>query len=196
MKKLLVSLRLRNMEGEQLKVNDLRGNPIEIGAVIAWRVRDTAQATFDVDDYERYTHVQSEMALREVAGSHPYEAVAAGELSLRGNFQEVSRLLTETLREHVEVAGVEVDDARITHLAYAPEIATAMLRRQQAEAVVHARERMVEGALGMIESALVRMQSERIGDLDPAQRAQLVINMMTVLLSESAATPVIQLARD
>jgi regulator of protease activity HflC (stomatin/prohibitin superfamily) len=156
-------------------------------------VRDTAQATFDVDDYEQYIHIQSEMALREVAGSHPYEAVATGELSLRGNFTDVSRLLTETLREHVDVAGVEVDDARITHLAYAPEIATAMLRRQQAEAVVHARERMVEGALGMIEGALQRMQIDRIGDLDAQHRANLVINMMTVLLSESAAQPVIQL---
>jgi regulator of protease activity HflC (stomatin/prohibitin superfamily) len=188
-----ISLRVRNFTTPTLKVNDLRGNPIEIGAVVAWRVRDTAQATFDVDDYEQYIHIQSEMALREVAGSHPYEAVATGELSLRGNFTDVSRLLTETLREHVDVAGVEVDDARITHLAYAPEIATAMLRRQQAEAVVHARERMVEGALGMIEGALQRMQIDRIGDLDAQHRANLVINMMTVLLSESAAQPVIQL---
>lgn len=188
-----ISLRVRNFTTPTMKVNDLRGNPIEIGAVIAWRVRDTAQATFDVDDYEQYTHIQSEMAVREVAGSHPYEAVADGELSLRGNFTEVSRLLTQTLREHVEVAGVEVDDARITHLAYAPEIATAMLRRQQADAVVQARERMVEGAIGMIEGALARMQIDKIGELDPHQRASLVINMMTVLLSESAAQPVIQL---
>jgi regulator of protease activity HflC (stomatin/prohibitin superfamily) len=188
-----ISLRVRNFTTPTMKVNDLRGNPIEIGAVVAWRVRDTAQATFDVDDYEQYTHIQSEMAVREVAGSHPYEAVDTNELSLRGNFAEVSRLLTQTLREHVEVAGVEVDDARITHLAYAPEIATAMLRRQQAEAVVHARERMVEGALGMIEGALARMQIDRIGELDAHHRASLVINMMTVLLSESAAQPVIQL---
>jgi regulator of protease activity HflC (stomatin/prohibitin superfamily) len=188
-----ISLRVRNFTTPTMKVNDLRGNPIEIGAVVSWRVRDTAQATFDVDDYEQYTHIQSEMALREVAGSHPYEATHSGELSLRGNFAEVSKLLTETLRDHVEVAGVEVDDARLTHLAYAPEIATAMLRRQQAEAVVHARERMVDGALGMIESALSRMQNDKIGNLDPQQRANLVINMMTVLLSESAAQPVIQL---
>jgi regulator of protease activity HflC (stomatin/prohibitin superfamily) len=188
-----ISLRVRNFTTPTLKVNDLRGNPIEIGAVVSWRVRDTAQATFDVDDYEHYTNIQSEMALREVAGSHPYEATGTGELSLRGNFAEVSKLLTETLRDHLEVAGVEVDDARLTHLAYAPEIATAMLRRQQAEAVVHARERMVDGALGMIESALSRMQNEKIGSLDPQQRANLVINMMTVLLSESAAQPVIQL---
>ncbi len=188
-----ISLRVRNFTTPTLKVNDLRGNPIEIGAVVSWRVRDTAQATFDVDDYEHYTHIQSEMSLREVAGSHPYEAVGSGELSLRGNFAEVSKLLTETLRDHLEVAGVEVDDARLTHLAYAPEIATAMLRRQQADAVVQARERMVEGAIGMIESALSRMQADRIGELDPQQRANLVINMMTVLLSESAAQPVIQL---
>ena len=188
-----ISLRVRNFTTPTMKVNDLRGNPIEIGAVIGWRVRDTAQASFDVDDYEQYTHIQSEMAVREVAGSHPYEATTTGELSLRGNFSEVSRLLTQTLREHVDVAGVEVDDARITHLAYAPEIATVMLRRQQADAVVQARERMVEGALGMIEGTLARMQTARIGELDAAQRANLVINMMTVLLSESAAQPVIQL---
>jgi regulator of protease activity HflC (stomatin/prohibitin superfamily) len=188
-----ISLRVRNFTTPTMKVNDLRGNPIEIGAVVSWRVSDTAQATFDVDDYEQYTHIQSEMAVREVAGSHPYEAVDGSELSLRGNFAEVSRLLTQTLRHHVDVAGVEVDDARITHLAYAPEIATAMLRRQQAEAVVQARERMVEGAIGMIEGALSRMQIDKIGELDAAQRANLVINMMTVLLSESAAQPVIQL---
>lgn len=188
-----ISLRVRNFTTPTLKVNDRRGNPIEIGAVITWRVRDTAQATFDVDDYETYTHIQSEMALREVAGSHPYESQEPGEVSLRGHFADVSKLLTASLRDHVSVAGVEIDDARITHLAYAPEIATAMLRRQQAEAVVHARERMVEGAIGMIEGTLARMQADRIGELDAEQRANLVINMMTVLLSESAAQPVIQL---
>lgn len=188
-----LSLRVRNFTTPTLKVNDRRGNPIEIGAVITWRVRDTGQAVFDVDDYESYTHIQSEMAIREVAGSHPYESQEPGEVSLRGHFADVSKLLTASLREHVAVAGVEIDDARITHLAYAPEIATAMLRRQQAEAVVHARERMVEGAIGMIEGTLARMQSDRIGELDAQQRANLVINMMTVLLSETAATPVIQL---
>lgn len=188
-----LSLRVRNFTTPTLKVNDRRGNPIEIGAVITWRVRDTAQAVFDVDDYESYTHIQSEMAIREVAGSHPYESQEPGEVSLRGHFTDVSKLLTASLRDHVSVSGVEIDDARITHLAYAPEIATAMLRRQQAEAVVHARERMVEGAIGMIEGTLARMRSERIGELDAQQRAHLVINMMTVLLSESAAQPVIQL---
>jgi regulator of protease activity HflC (stomatin/prohibitin superfamily) len=188
-----VSLRVRNFATPTLKVNDQRGNPIEIAAVITWHVRDTGQATFDVDNFESYTHVQSEMAIREVAGSHPYESQAPGEVSLRSHFTDISKLLAATLREHLEVAGVEVDDARITHLAYAPEIAHVMLRRQQAEAVVHARERMVEGALGMISSALARMEREHIGTLGAGERAQLVINMMTVLLSDSGAQPVIQL---
>ncbi|MBS0394664.1 MAG: SPFH domain-containing protein [Proteobacteria bacterium] len=188
-----LSLRVRNFATPTLKVNDQRGNPIEIAAVITWYVGDTGQAVFDVDQFESYVHIQSEMALREVAGSHPYESLSPGEVSLRGHFADISRKLTATLRQHLEVAGVEVDDARITHLAYAPEIAHVMLRRQQAEAVVHARERMVEGALGMISGALGRMEAEHIGALAPAERAQLVINMMTVLLSESPAAPVIQL---
>ena len=188
-----VSLRVRNFATPTLKVNDQRGNPIEIAAVITWRVSETGQAIFDVDSFESYTQIQSEMALREVAGSHPYESLTPGAVSLRSHFTDISKLLTATLREHLAVAGVEVDDARITHLAYAPEIAHVMLRRQQAEAVVHARERMVEGALGMISGALARMESEHIGALAPSERANLVINMMTVLLSESPAQPVIQL---
>lgn len=188
-----VSLRVRNFATPTLKVNDQRGNPIEIAAVITWYVEDTGQAIFDVDSFESYTQIQSEMALREVAGTHPYESLTPGEVSLRSHFTDISKLLTQTLREHLAVAGVEVDDARITHLAYAPEIAHVMLRRQQAEAVVHARERMVEGALGMISGALGRMESEHIGRLAEAERAALVINMMTVLLSESPAQPVIQL---
>jgi regulator of protease activity HflC (stomatin/prohibitin superfamily) len=134
-----LSLRVRNFATPTLKVNDQRGNPIEIAAVITWHVHDTGQAVFDVDSFESYTQVQSEMALREVAGSHPYESLAPGEVSLRSHFTDISKLLTATLRQHLAVAGVEVDDARITHLAYAPEIAHVMLRRQQAEAVVHAR---------------------------------------------------------
>jgi regulator of protease activity HflC (stomatin/prohibitin superfamily) len=189
-----VSLRVRNFATPTLKVNDQRGNPIEIAAVITWYVHDTGQAIFDVDSFESYTQIQSEMALREVAGSHPYESQAPGEVSLRSHFGDISKLLTATLRQHLAVAGVEVDDARITHLAYAPEIAHVMLRRQQAEAVVHARERMVEGALGMISGALARMESDHIGALAPSERATLVINMMTVLLSESPAQPVIQLS--
>ena len=189
-----VSLRVRNFATPTLKVNDQRGNPIEIAAVITWFVRDTGQAIFDVDSFESYTQIQSEMALREVAGSHPYESLTPGAVSLRSNFADISKLLTATLRQHLEVAGVEIDDARITHLAYAPEIAHVMLRRQQAEAIVHARERMVEGALGMISAALARMEAEHIGALQPTERANLVINMMTVLVSESPAQPVIQLA--
>jgi len=188
-----VSLRVRNFATPTLKVNDQRGNPIEIAAVITWYVSDTGQAIFDVDNFESYAQIQSEMALREVAGSHPYESQAPGEVSLRSHFGDISKLLTATLRQHLAVAGVEVDDARITHLAYAAEIAHVMLRRQQAEAIVHARERMVEGALGMISGALARMESDHIGALAPAERATLVINMMTVLLSESPAQPVIQL---
>ncbi len=189
-----VSLRVRNFATPTLKVNDQRGNPIEIAAVITWHVHDTGQAVFDVDSFESYTQIQSEMALREVAGSHPYESQAPGEVSLRSHFADISKLLTATLRQHLAVAGVEVDDARITHLAYAAEIAHVMLRRQQAEAIVHARERMVDGALGMISGALARMESDHIGALAPAERATLVINMMTVLLSESPAQPVIQLS--
>jgi len=189
-----VSLRVRNFATPTLKVNDQRGNPIEIAAVITWYVNDTGQAIFDVDNFESYAQIQSEMALREVAGSHPYESQKPGEVSLRSHFADISKLLTATLREHLAVAGVEVDDARITHLAYAAEIAHVMLRRQQAEAVVHARERMVEGALGMISGALARMEADHIGALAPAERASLVINMMTVLLSESPAQPVIQLS--
>ena len=145
-----VSLRVRNFNTPTLKVNDKEGNPIEVAAVITWRVADTAQAVFDVEDFEDYTHVQSEMGLREVASSHAYDG-HGGEITLRGNFDRVAELLIATLQRHMDVAGVMVVEAKITHLAYASEIASAMLRRQAADAVVQARERMVEGAIGMVE---------------------------------------------
>ncbi len=190
-KRVRVSLRVRNFNTPTMKVNDKLGNPIEVGAVITWRVEDTAQAVFDVEDYQQYIEVQSEMGLREVASSHAYDAGDRDELTLRGNFKSISELLAATLQHHVDIAGIVIMEAKLTHLAYAPEIASVMLRRQQAEAVVQARERMVDGAIGMVRLALERMTSEDIATFDPAQRAALVTNMMTVLLSESGAQPVI-----
>ena len=188
-----VSLRVRNFNTPTLKVNDKLGNPIEVAAVVTWRVEDTAQAVFDVEDYERYTHVQSEMALREVVSAYAYDGDDR-DVTLRGNFRRVSELLTETVQSHVGVAGIVVIEAKLTHLAYAPEIAGVMLRRQQAAAVVEAREKMVEGAIGMVKLALERMASDDIATFTSDQRAALVTNMMTVLLSESGAQPVIQMA--
>ena len=189
-----VSLRVRNFNTPTLEVNDRLGNPIEVAAVVTWRVDDTAQAVFDVEDYERYTHVQSEMALREVASAHAYDG-ADREVTLRGNFGRISELLTETVQDHVRVAGIVVMEAKLTHLAYSPEIAGVMLRRQQAAAVVEAREKMVEGAIGMVKLAPERMTSKDITTFTAGQRAALVTNMMTVLVSESGAQPVIQMAR-
>jgi regulator of protease activity HflC (stomatin/prohibitin superfamily) len=194
-KRTRVSLRVHNFNTPTMKVNDKQGNPIEVGAVITWRVEDTAQAVFDVEDYQQYIEVQSEMGLREVASSHAYDGSGRDELTLRGNFKELSEILAETLQGHVDIAGIVIMEAKLTHLAYAPEIASVMLRRQQAEAVVQARERMVEGAIGMVRLALERMTSEDIATFDPAQRAALVNNMMTVLLSEVGAQPVITMSK-
>jgi len=184
-----------------LKVNDSRGSPIEIAAVIAWRVQDTARATFDVESYAHYLQVQSESAVRQVTSSHPYDnsdGDATHRMSLQKDLDSISRLLGESIQSHVEVAGIVIEEAKIAHLAYAPEIANAMLRRQQAEAVVMARQTLVNGAVGMVEGALKSLEDKKIVTLTPEQRAALVTNMMTVLLSESAATPVIQMtqARD
>jgi regulator of protease activity HflC (stomatin/prohibitin superfamily) len=187
-----ISLRVQNFVTPTLKVNDKLGNPIDIGAVVTWRVHDTARAVFDVEHYESYIHAQSDMGLREVAGSHAYDAATDDVgLTLRGNFQAISQLLTETLQDHVDVAGVVILEAKISHLAYAAEIAGVMLRRQQAEAVVQAREKMVEGAIGMVKMALDRMESQRIAQFTPDQKAALVTSMMTVLLSETGAQPVV-----
>lgn len=186
-----VTLRVRNFTTPTLKVNDRGGSPIEVAAVITWRVDDTARAVFDIEDYETYAHMQSEMGLREVAGTHVYDG-GPDEVSLRGSFEAIGRLLAETVQRHVGVAGIEVMEAKLTHLAYAPEIASVMLRRQQADAVVQARERLVEGVVGMTKQALDRIASERIAVLSDTERAALLTSLMTVLLSESGAQPVVQ----
>ncbi len=186
-----LSLRVRNFTTPTLKVNDKVGNPIDVAAVVVWLIRDTAQAVYDVDDFETYIKTQCEMALRDVVSTHPYDATKDEHVSLRGNTAAVSDLLKESLQRSVNVAGIEMLEMRITHLAYAPEIASIMLRRQQAEALIQAREKMVDGAIGMVKMALDRFQSEGITDMTSAQKATLVSNMMLVLLSDEGAQPVI-----
>lgn len=190
-KKLKISLRTRNFNGEKLKVNDKRGNPIEIAAVVVWRVRDTAQAMFDVDNYENYVVVQSESALRHVATSYAYDDAEHNELTLRAGGDEVSAALSRELQERLGRAGVEVEEARLTHLAYAPEIAQAMLRRQQAEAVIAARQKIVQGAVSMVEMALNELSSKKVVNLDEERKAAMVSNLLVVLCGESEAHPVI-----
>lgn len=191
-----VSLRINNWNTPVLKVNDERGSPIEIAAVIAWRVQDTARAVFDVESTLNYLQIQSESAVRQVASSHAYDAAEGGQRkSLRTDLDAIAALLRDSIQQHVEVAGIVIEEAKIAHLAYAPEIANAMLRRQQAEAVVQARQKLVDGAVGMVEVALKNLEDKKIVTLSPDQRAVLVTNMMTVLLSESGAQPVIQMAQ-
>lgn len=191
-----VSLRINNWNTPVLKVNDERGSPIEIAAVIAWRVQDTARAVFDVESTFNYLQIQSESAVRQVASSHAYDAAEGGQRkSLRTDLDAIAALLRDSIQQHVEVAGIVIEEAKIAHLAYAPEIANAMLRRQQAEAVVQARQKLVDGAVGMVEVALKNLEDKKIVTLTPDQRAVLVTNMMTVLLSESGAQPVIQMAQ-
>jgi regulator of protease activity HflC (stomatin/prohibitin superfamily) len=187
-------LRVRNFTTPTLKVNDKVGNPIDVAAVVVWVVRDTAQAAFDVDDFDFYIKTQCEMALRDVVSNHPYDATHDDHVSLRGNTVAISDLLKESLQRSVEVAGLEILQMRITHLAYAPEIASIMLRRQQAVALIQAREKMVDGAIGMVKMALDRFRSENITEMDASQRAVLVSNMMMVLLSDEGAQPVIPAA--
>ncbi|ACB75520.1 SPFH domain-containing protein [Opitutus terrae] len=189
--KLKISLRTRNFNGEKLKVNDKRGNPIEIAAVVVWRVRDTAQAMFDVDNYENYVVVQSESAVRHVATSYAYDDAEHNELTLRAGGEEVSAALLRELQERLSRAGVEVQEARLTHLAYAPEIAQAMLRRQQAEAVIAARQKIVQGAVSMVEMALNELSSKKVVALDEERKAAMVSNLLVVLCGESEAHPVI-----
>jgi regulator of protease activity HflC (stomatin/prohibitin superfamily) len=189
-----LSLRVRNFTTPTLKVNDKVGNPIDVAAVVVWLIRDTAQAVFDVDDFETYIKTQCEMALRDVVSTHPYDEKKDEHVSLRGNTGAVSDLLKESLQRSVNVAGIEILEMRITHLAYAPEIASIMLRRQQAEALIQAREKMVDGAIGMVRMALDRFQTEGITDMTSAQKATLVSNMMLVLLSDEGAQPVIPAA--
>lgn len=190
-KRLKISLRARNLNGEKLKVNDKRGNPIEIAAVVVWRVRDTAQAMFDVDAYENYVKIQSESAVRHVASSYAYDEGDVNELTLRGGADEVAAALTTELQARLDKAGVQVDEARLTHLAYAPEIAQAMLRRQQAEAVIAARQKIVHGAVSMVEMALNELSAKRVVALDEERKAAMVSNLLVVLCGESEAHPVI-----
>jgi hypothetical protein len=195
-----LSLRANNLTTQVLKVNDGRGNPIEIGAVLVWRVHDTARAAFEVEDYGEYVRLQSESALREVASRHAYEnadeTLMGGRVrTLRGDAERISESLRSAIQEHVHVAGIAVDEARIAHLAYAPEIAHAMLRRQQAEAVVAARRRIVEGAVGMVEMALSDLNDKSVVSFSPEQRVALVTNLMTVLVGEGQPQPVLQMSQ-
>jgi regulator of protease activity HflC (stomatin/prohibitin superfamily) len=186
-----ISLRSRNFEGSKLKVNDKKGNPIEIAAVVVWRVEDTAQACFDVDDFESYVRTQSESAVRHLANSYAYDHGEENEITLRSSFDEVSAALRAELQERLAKAGVHVEEARITHLAYAPEIAQAMLRRQQAEAVIAARTKIVHGAVSMVQMALNELSEKNVVHLDEERKASMVSNLLVVLCGESEAHPVI-----
>jgi regulator of protease activity HflC (stomatin/prohibitin superfamily) len=186
-----VSLRVRNFETTKLKVNDAHANPVEIGAIVVWKVIDTVEALFEVDDYEKYVHMQSEAALRTLASSYPYDAHRPGEVSLSTHTAEISKGLSEALHERFAKAGVEVIESRISHLAYAQEIAAAMLQRQQASAVVAARQTIVDGAVGMVESALAQLSERDIVEFDGDRRAAMVSNLLVVLCSDRAAQPVI-----
>jgi regulator of protease activity HflC (stomatin/prohibitin superfamily) len=186
-----VSLRAHNLKGETLKVNDVRGSPIEISAVVVWRVVNTAKAVFDVEDYAGFVTVQSEAALRHLAMSYPYDTFEGDTFSLRGSVDEVSAALKKELQERALRAGVLVEEARISHLAYAPEIAGAMLQRQQAEAVVAARQRIVDGAVGMVEMALEKLQAHQTVQLDEERKAAMVSNLLVVLCGDRAAHPVV-----
>ena len=190
--KFTVSRRIRNFEIEKLKVNDKRGNPIEIAAVVVWRVVDTAHALFDVDHYEHYVKIQSDAALRHLANCYPYDhGEEESEITLRSGMDEVALVLKKELQERLEKAGVQVDETRLTHLAYAPEIANAMLRRQQAEAIIAARRKIVHGAVCMVEMALEDLKSKNVVDLDEERKAAMVSNLLVVLCGEAEAQPVI-----
>jgi len=186
-----ISLRVRNFESGKLKVNDHDGNPIEIAAVVVWRVVETAEALFHVDDYEHFVHVQSESALRILATSYPYDAHVDGQMSLRMSANEISQRLRDEIQERLAKAGVEVIEARISHLAYAPEIANAMLRRQQASAIIAARQKIVEGAVGMVEMALEQLSSKQVVHLDEERKASMVSNLLVVLCGDRDAQPVV-----
>ncbi|MFG2390916.1 SPFH domain-containing protein [Streptomyces lavendulae] len=186
-----ISTRVRNHETAVLKVNDAYGNPIELAAVVVWRVSETARAVFEVEDFTEFVETQTETAVRHIAIEYPYDAHDEGGLSLRGNAEEITEKLSAELSTRVQTAGVEIIESRFTHLAYAPEIASAMLQRQQAGAVVAARKQIVEGAVGMVELALTRLAEEEIVDLDPERKASMVSNLMVVLCGDRAAQPVI-----
>jgi regulator of protease activity HflC (stomatin/prohibitin superfamily) len=193
MNKTKVSLRLRNFNSEKLKVNDKRGNPIEIAAAVVWRVSDTARAVLDIDHYEQYVPIQAEAALRRLANEYAYDHIddADSSLTLRAGGDEIISKLKRELQERFEKAGLRVEDARLTHLAYAPEIAGAMLRRQQAEAVISARKQIVQGAVSMVEMALQGLTERGVVELDTERRAAMVSNLLVVLCAETEAQPVI-----
>lgn len=186
-----VSLRIRNFESSKLKVNDQDGNPIEIAAVVVWRVVDTAEAIFMVDDYEHFLHVQAESALRNLATRYPYDSHAEGQMSLRMSVIEIAHQLRDEIQERLQTAGCNVIEARITHLAYAAEIASAMLRRQQANAIIAARQKIVEGAVGMVEMALDMLSAKNVVTLDEERKASMVSNLLVVLCSDRDAQPIV-----
>jgi regulator of protease activity HflC (stomatin/prohibitin superfamily) len=186
-----ISLRTRNFESSKLKVNDLDGSPIEIAAVVVWQVVDSAEAVYNVDDYESFVHIQSESALRALATSYPYDQHEDGKIALRSHAAEVAKHLQEEIQERLALAGVSVLEARISHLAYAPEIAQAMLQRQQAGAIIAARTRIVEGAVSMVEMALGELAKRNVVDLDPERRAAMVSNLLVVLCGERGTQPIV-----
>ncbi|MXP29342.1 SPFH domain-containing protein [Porphyrobacter algicida] len=186
-----LSARAHNIHSEKVKINDLRGNPIEIACNVVWRVQDTAQAYFDVDDFKEFVNIQIEAGLRTVGSRHPYDDLENEEVTLRGSADVVNRELLEELNDRLRVAGIVVDEAGLTHLAYAAEIASAMLRRQQAEAVIAARSKLVMGAVGMVEDALNKLSEDGVVELDSERRATMVSNLMVVLCGEREAQPVV-----
>ncbi len=190
-KKQKLSLRVRNFQSERIKVNDLSGNPIEIAAVVVWRVTDTAKAVFDVADYEQFVTVQSETSLRHLAGEYTYDDYKPDTVSLRGNGDEVRNTLQAELQARLQLAGIEILETRLTHLAYAPEIAEVMLRRQQAEAILAARKTMVQGAVSLVQMALAQLADSDLVELDTERKATMVSNLMIVLSGDHSPTPVI-----
>ena len=186
-----ISLRIRNFESGQLKVNDNHGNPIEIASVVVWSVDDTAQAVFEVDDYESYVSIQSEAALRNMATSYPYDIYEEGDISLRSHPQVIADALTQEVQNRLQNAGVRVHEARISHLAYAPEIANAMLQRQQATAIIAAREKIVQGAVGMVDLALEQLSQKGIVELDEERKAAMVSNLLVVLCGDQNTQPIV-----
>ncbi len=186
-----VSLRVRNFESAKLKVNDSLGNPVDIAAVVVWKVVDTAEAVFEVDDYKDFVHIQSEAALRNLATGYPYDQHEEGEKALRSHTQEIAEKLKREIQERLLKAGVEVIEARISHLAYAPEIAHAMLQRQQATAIIAARQKIVEGAVGMVEMAIQLLSERGVLELDEERRVAMVSNLLVVLCGDENAQPIV-----
>ncbi|WP_170848239.1 SPFH domain-containing protein [Lentibacillus halodurans] len=187
----MISLRVRNFNSSRLKVNDVNGNPIEIAAVIVFKVVDAAKAVFEVDRYEKYVEIQSETAIRAVATQYPYDTFTDKEMTLRGNAEEVSEQLARDLQERLTVAGVEVIETRLTHLAYSTEVAQAMLQRQQASAIIAARKQIVEGAVGMVEDAIAQLEKDGIVDLDEERRVTMVNNLLVSIVSDNGTQPVV-----